>query len=264
MEGDFVVHLQHGIALYRGLTKLDTAQGAREVISIEFDDQVTLHVPLQESHLISRYVGLSKSRPQLGRIGSGRWERRGRPPSMRRSTSQPSCCGFTRRARRRPGTRFPTTTRGRRNSRPRSRSTERPRKIRLRAIAETKTDMERTRPMDRLICGDVGYGKTELAMRGAFKADAKGGRQVAVLVPTTVLAQQHLNTFRERMAGYPIAIEMISRFRSRAEQKKILAATTANQVDILIGTHRLLQRDVQFKDLGPRGHRRGATIRGQA
>src|SRR6185295_17497613 len=119
----------------------------------------------------------------------------------------------------------------------------------LRAITETKSDMERPRPMDRLICGDVGFGKTEVAIRAAFKA-VEGGRQVALLVPTTVLAQQHLNTFRERMAGYPIAVEMLSRFRSRAELKKILVATAAGQVDILIGTHRLLQRDVAFKKLG--------------
>ena len=109
--------------------------------------------------------------------------------------------------------------------------------------------MERTRPMDRLICGDVGFGKTEVAIRAAFKA-VQGGKQVSVLVPTTVLAQQHLNTFRERMAGYPIIVEMVSRFRSRQEQKKILTAVSAGQVDILIGTHRVLQKDVQFKELG--------------
>ncbi|HEY1107413.1 MAG TPA: DEAD/DEAH box helicase, partial [Opitutaceae bacterium] len=119
----------------------------------------------------------------------------------------------------------------------------------LKAIEDTKADMEKTRPMDRLICGDVGFGKTEVAIRAAFKA-VQGGRQVALLVPTTVLAQQHLNTFRERMAGYPIAIEMLSRFRSRSELQKITAATTAGQVDILIGTHRLLQKDLVFKDLG--------------
>src|SRR5204862_1365719 len=117
----------------------------------------------------------------------------------------------------------------------------------LRAIQETKVDMEKTRPMDRLICGDVGFGKTEVAIRAAFKS-VQGGRQVAMLVPTTVLAQQHLNTFRERMAGYPIAIEMLSRFHTRGELKKILMATAAGQVDILIGTHRLLQRDVVFKE----------------
>jgi transcription-repair coupling factor (superfamily II helicase) len=107
--------------------------------------------------------------------------------------------------------------------------------------------MEKTRPMDRLICGDVGFGKTEVAIRAAFKA-VQGGRQVAILVPTTVLAQQHLNTFRERMAGYPIAVEMVSRFRTRAEQNKILEAVSAGQVDILVGTHRVLQKDVKFKN----------------
>ncbi len=119
----------------------------------------------------------------------------------------------------------------------------------LRAIAETKSDLERGQPMDRLICGDVGFGKTEVAIRAAFKA-VQSGKQVAVLVPTTVLAQQHLNSFRERMAGYPIAIEMISRFRTPKEQKQILATSSAGQVDILIGTHRILQKDVVFKDLG--------------
>ena len=119
----------------------------------------------------------------------------------------------------------------------------------MRAIEETKRDMERTRPMDRLICGDVGFGKTEVALRAAFKA-VQAGKQVVVLVPTTVLAQQHFNTFRERMAGYPVSIEMLSRFRSRAEQRQILAAVSSGGVDILIGTHRLLQRDVVPRDLG--------------
>ena len=117
--------------------------------------------------------------------------------------------------------------------------------------------------MDRLICGDVGFGKTEVAIRAAFKA-VQAGKQVVVLVPTTVLAQQHLNTFRERMAGYPVSIEMLSRFRSQAEQRTILAAVAAGGVDILIGTHRLLQRDVVPKDLGLVDHRRGAALRREA
>src|SRR4029077_8436668 len=119
----------------------------------------------------------------------------------------------------------------------------------MRAIIETKGDMERPKPMDRLICGDVGFGKTEVAIRAAFKA-VMGGRQVAVMVPTTVLAQQHLNTFRERMAGYPVAVEMLSRFRTRKEQEGIVAALAAGKVDILIGTHRLVQADVKIRDLG--------------
>jgi transcription-repair coupling factor (superfamily II helicase) len=247
VEGDFVVHLQHGIALYRGLQKLDTAQGLREVISLEFDDQVTLHVPLQESHLISRYVGLSKTKPQLGRIGSGRWEKARQ--AAERSTMDLAAELLRIHAAReaQPGFAFPDDNTWQKEFEASFPFTETP--DQLRAIKETKADMERTRPMDRLICGDVGFGKTEVAIRAAFKA-VQGGRQVAVLVPTTVLAQQHLNTFRERMAGYPVAVEMVSRFRSKAEQKKIIAATAAGQVDILIGTHRLLQHDVQFKELG--------------
>ena len=247
VEGDFVVHLQHGIALYRGLTKLDTAQGIREVISLEFDDHVTLHVPLQESHLISRYVGLSKAKPQLGRIGSNRWEKARQ--SAERATMDLAAELLRIHASReaQPGQAFPPDNTWQKEFEASFPFTET--RDQLRAIHETKEDMEKTRPMDRLICGDVGFGKTEVAIRAAFKA-VQGGRQVAVLVPTTVLAQQHMNTFRERMASYPIAVEMLSRFRTRAELKKILAATTAGQVDILIGTHRLIQRDVVFKDLG--------------
>ncbi len=247
VEGDFVVHLQHGIAVYRGLARIDTAQGMREVISLEFDDRVTLHVPLQESHLISRYVGLSKTRPQLGRVGSGRWEKTRQ--SAERATLDLAAELLRIQAAReaQSGHAFPPDTSWQKefeSSFPHSETRDQ-----LKAIEETKADMEKTRPMDRLICGDVGFGKTEVALRAAFKA-VQGGRQVAVLVPTTVLAQQHLNTFRERMAGYPIAVEMISRFRTRAEIAKVVAATAAGQVDILVGTHRLLQRDVVFKDLG--------------
>jgi transcription-repair coupling factor (superfamily II helicase) len=247
VEGDFVVHLQHGIALYRGLTKIDTAQGLREVISVEFDDGVTLHVPLQESHLISRYVGLGRTKPQLGRIGSGRWEKARRAVEratvdlaaelLRIQASREAQAGFA----------FPADTDWQGEFEASFPFTETPGQAR--AIEETKRDMERTRPMDRLICGDVGFGKTEVALRAAFKA-VQAGKQVIVLVPTTVLAQQHLNTFRERMAGYPVVIEMLSRFRSGAEQRTILSAVSSGGVDILIGTHRLLQKDVAPKDLG--------------
>ena len=247
VEGDFVVHLQHGIALYRGLTKLDTAQGLREVISLEFDDHVTLHVPLQESHLISRYVGLGKTRPQLGRIGSGRWEKARQAAERATIDLAAELLRIHAEREAQPGHAFPPDNTWQKEFEGSFAFTET--RDQLRAITETKSDMERTRPMDRLICGDVGFGKTEVAIRAAFKA-VQGGRQVALLVPTTVLAQQHLNTFRERMAGYPIAVEMVSRFRSRAEQKKILTAVAAGQVDILIGTHRLLQADVKFRELG--------------
>jgi transcription-repair coupling factor (superfamily II helicase) len=247
VEGDFVVHLQHGIALFRGLTKLETAQGEREVISLEFDDGVTLHVPLQESHLISRYVGLGRTRPQLGRIGSGRWDKTRR--AAERATVDLAAEMLRLQALResQPGLAFPADTPWQREFEASFPFTETPGQAR--AIEETKGDMERARPMDRLICGEVGFGKTEVAVRAAFKA-VQAGKQVIILVPTTVLAQQHLNTFRERMAGYPVSVEMISRFRSKAEQREILAAAATGRIDILVGTHRLLQRDVTLKDLG--------------
>ena len=247
VEGDFVVHLQHGIALYRGLTRLETAQGTREVISLEFDDSVTLHVPLTESHLISRYVGLGRTRPQLGRIGTGRWEKARR--AVERATVDLAAELLRVQASReaQAGHAFPADTDWQREFEASFPFTETPGQ--LRAIEETKRDMERSRPMDRLICGDVGFGKTEVAVRAAFKA-VQAGKQVIVLVPTTVLAQQHLNTFRERTAGYPVNVEMLSRFRTQAEQRAILSSFGAGGVDILIGTHRLLQSDVVPKDLG--------------
>ncbi len=247
VEGDYIVHIQHGIALYRGLAKIDHAAGIREVISLEFDDGVTLHVPLQESHLISRYVGLSKTRPQLGRIGTNRWEKTRRAAEIATIDLAADLLRIQASREAQPGHAFSTDTTWQKEFEASFPYTET--RDQLCAIDETKADMERPRGMDRLICGDVGFGKTEVAIRAAFKA-AQDGRQVAVLVPTTVLAQQHLNTFRERMAGYPVVVEMVSRFRTRREQQKIIAATAAGQVDILIGTHRLLQKDIVFRNLG--------------
>ncbi|HEY8995690.1 MAG TPA: transcription-repair coupling factor, partial [Lacunisphaera sp.] len=247
VEGDFVVHLQHGIAQFRGLTKLETADGVREVISLEFDDKVTLHVPLQESHLISRYVGLSKARPQLGRVGSGRWEKARQAAERATLDLAAELLAIQAKREAQPGHAFAEDNVWQREFEAAFPFTETA--DQLKAIVAVKADMERTRPMDRLVCGDVGFGKTEVAIRAAFKA-VMGGRQVAVLVPTTVLAQQHLNSFRERMAGYPVGVEMLSRFRTRKEQDGILAALAEGKIDILIGTHRLVQDDVKFKELG--------------
>jgi transcription-repair coupling factor (superfamily II helicase) len=247
VEGDFVVHLQHGIALYRGITKLETAQGTREVISLEFDEGVTLHVPLQESHLLSRYVGLGKMKPKLGKIGSGRWEKARRAVEQATLDLAAELLRIQAAREAQAGFEFPEDTEWQREFEASFPFTETPGQ--LKAIEETKGDMERSRPMDRLICGDVGFGKTEVAIRAAFKA-VQSGKQVVVLVPTTVLAQQHLNTFRERMAGYPVVVEMLSRFRTASEQREILDAFGKGGVDILVGTHRLLQRDVVPRDLG--------------
>ncbi len=246
-EGDYVVHLQHGIAHYRGLTRIDTAQGMKEVISLEFDERVTLHVPLQESHLVSRYVGLGKARPQLGRIGTNRWEKTRQAAERATVDLAAELLRIQASREAQAGDPLPVDPPWQKDFEASFLYTETA--DQARAIRDTKADQERVRPMDRLICGDVGFGKTEVAIRAAFKA-AVCGRQVAILVPTTVLAQQHLNTFRERMAGYPVAVELLSRFRTRAEQARILEATADGRIDILIGTHRLLQRDVHFRNLG--------------
>ena len=247
VEGDHVVHLQHGIGIFRGLTHIESGGQTREVLSVEFADQITLHVPLQESHLLSRYVGLSKMKPTLAKLGSNRWEKTRQ--AAERATIDLAATLLEVQAKRdsQPGHAFGADTVWQQEFEGSFEFTETP--DQLRAIQDTKADLEKSRPTDRLICGDVGFGKTEVAIRAAFKA-VMGGKQVAVLVPTTVLAQQHFNTFRERMAGYPVVVEMLSRFRTRQEQARIIAGAAEGKIDIVIGTHRLLQRDLAFRDLG--------------
>ncbi len=247
VDGEFVVHLQHGIALYRGITTVDMQGQQREVLSLEFDEDVVLHIPLQESHLISRYVGISKTRPKLGRIGTNRWGKT--REAAERATLDLAAKLLELQAKRDSGGghAFAADSEWQREFEGSFPFKETP--DQLKAIVESKADMEKTVPMDRLICGDVGFGKTEVAIRTAFKS-VMDGKQVVILVPTTVLAQQHFLNFRDRMAGYPIVVELVSRFRKPAEIKKILQSTAAGKVDILIGTHRVLQKDVSFKDLG--------------
>lgn len=247
VDGEFVVHLQHGIAVYRGITKVDIGGQLREVLSLEFDDSIVLHVPLQESHLVSRYVGITKTRPKLGKLGSNRWAKT--REAAERATLDLAAQLLQIQAKRDTGEGFAfgPDTEWQREFESAFPYKETP--DQMKAIVETKADMELTRPMDRLVCGDVGYGKTEIAIRAAFKA-VLNGKQVAILVPTTVLAQQHFLNFSDRMASYPIVVELVSRFRRPAEIKKILQAAAQGKVDILIGTHRLIQKDVSFKDLG--------------
>ncbi|MCH6256757.1 transcription-repair coupling factor [Puniceicoccaceae bacterium K14] len=247
VDGEFIVHLQHGIGIYRGITKVNLQGQEREVLSIEFDEEVILHIPLQESHLISRYVGLSKVRPRLGNLSTNRWAKT--REAAEKSTLDLAAKLLEIQAKRdlRKGHPFEPDTQWQDEFEKSFPFTETP--DQMTAILDTKSDMEKTKPMDRLICGDVGFGKTEIAIRAAFKA-VMGGKQVAILVPTTVLAQQHFLNFRDRMASYPVVVELVSRLRKPAEIKKILQATKAGKVDILIGTHRIVSKDVSFKDLG--------------
>ena len=247
VEGDYLVHLQHGICRYQGLGPIEVQGKKKEVISLEFDDGITLHLPLSGSHLLTRYVGLAKLRPRLGRLGAKSWERTRREAEKATLDFAAQLLILQARRQTAKGHAFAPDTDWQRDFEGAFIHHETP--DQNTAIEQVKADMERPNPMDRLICGDVGFGKTEVALRAAFKT-VMDGKQVAILVPTTVLAQQHLNTFRERMSDYPLSVEMISRFRNRQQQQTILQQLKDGKIDIIIGTHRLLSMDVVFKDLG--------------
>jgi transcription-repair coupling factor (superfamily II helicase) len=261
-EGDLVVHLEHGVGRFLGLIKMPSVAGVsptagtaakretpggQEVLALEFADEAKLYVPLEQAYLVSRYVGVGKKSPPLSSLADSKWARAKK--SAASSIFDYAGKMLTLQAERETnrGHTFGADTKWQMEFEHSFPFRETP--DQMKAIIETKIDMERPRPMDRLICGDVGFGKTEVAIRAAFKAvmDAK---QVAVLAPTTVLAQQHFEVFRQRMLDYPVRIEMLSRFRSQGEQRKILELLRQGGVDIVIGTHRLISGDVVFKDLG--------------
>jgi transcription-repair coupling factor (superfamily II helicase) len=267
-EGDLVVHLQHGIGRYLGLKNLPAGGGLRghglstsnyepaigtECLVIEYatadsvDESPKLYVPVSEAHLVSKYIGVGKVSPPLNTLGGTRWAKAKEQTEkavrdvaaemLRIQAVRESQAGYA----------CKPDTQWQREFESAFIYEETPDQIT--AIAATKADQERAKPMDRLICGDVGFGKTEVAIRAAFKA-VMDGKQVAILVPTTVLAQQHFNNFRERMADYPIRVEVLSRYRTRGEQDRIIRDLAAGAVDIVIGTHRLVQDDIAFKELG--------------
>ena len=245
--GDFVVHVQHGIGRYEGLRELEFDGRVQEVLAVEYAEGARLYVPVDQCHLLSRYVGAGRRIPDLHRLGGGRWLRS--KAQAQRAVEDLAADLLRVQAVRqtRSGHAYPPDTPWQREFEAAFPYEETP--DQHEAIDEVKRDLESARPADRLICGDVGYGKTEVAMRAAFKV-VMDGRQAAVLVPTTVLAQQHFETFCERTADYPVRVEVLSRFRSRREQRRVVADLTRGAVDIVIGTHRLLQRDVRFHDLG--------------
>ena len=246
-DGDPLVHLQHGVCLFRGLSKLEMHGGFKEMITIEFAEQTTLHVPLNESHLLTRYVSLTKAKPKLNKIGAGAWEKTRKEAEIATLDYASELLSLHAKRSHHSGFAFPADHPWQSTFESAFPFTETP--DQLSAIEATKADMEANEPMDRLICGDVGFGKTEVALRAALKA-VLAGKQVALLTPTTVLCQQHFNTFRERMAPYPIIIDSVSRFRSAKQNREILASLAEGRVDIIVGTHRLLSKDVHFQDLG--------------
>jgi transcription-repair coupling factor (superfamily II helicase) len=264
-EGDLVVHVQHGVGRYLGLKVMPTRMASEdppsaiqnrqsdECLVLEYapgdpaQPTPKLYVPVSEAHLVSKYVGAGKARPPLNTLGGTRWARAKEQAERAVRDVAAELLSIQAARESQAGHSFAPDTAWQQEFESAFIYEETPDQIR--AIQQTKADMEQPRPMDRLICGDVGFGKTEVAIRAAFKAVMEG-RQVAVLVPTTVLAQQHFNTFRERMADYPVRIELLSRFRTRRQQQQVVRDLAAGGVDIVIGTHRLLQDDIVLKDLG--------------
>jgi transcription-repair coupling factor (superfamily II helicase) len=242
-EGDFVVHLEHGIGRFWGLQSI----GKDEVLSIEFADEAKVYVPLEQAYLVSRYVGVGKKSPPLSSLGDAKWARAKKNAAASIFDYADKMLALQAERQTHPGHAFAPDSKWQTEFEHSFPFRETP--DQLKAIIDTKIDMERSQPMDRLICGDVGFGKTEVAIRAAFKA-VMDGKQVVVLAPTTILAQQHFEVFRQRMLDYPVRIEMLSRFRSQSEQKKVLQLLREGGVDIVIGTHRLISGDVTFKDLG--------------
>jgi len=246
--GDYVVHVDHGVGIYQGLRQLSVSGSSRDFMLLTYQDDAKLYVPLERLDLVEKYRSSGEGvKPVLDRLGGTSWERtKKRVKRALRDMAEELLHLY---AERKMGGGTPTSpdTPWQEEFEEAFEFEETP--DQLKALADIKKDLESPEPMDRLLCGDVGYGKTELAMRAAFKV-VQDGRQVAVLAPTTVLAFQHYTTFRQRLAAFPMRVEMLSRFRLPAEQKKIVAEAEAGKVDVLIGTHRLLSKDVRFRDLG--------------
>ena len=246
-EGDLVVHLTHGIGRYRGMQLMTVEDQAEEHMALEFRDGVRIFVPVSLIHLVQKYVGPTKVAPELSKIGGTSWAKKKQQVAGAVADLAADMIQLQAARAAKPGMSCPPDSQFMKEFDAAFPYTETP--DQAVAIRDVKADMELPRPMDRLICGDVGFGKTEVAMRAAFKA-IDAGRQVAILVPTTVLAEQHYRTFSERMAEFPVRVDVISRFRTKGEQKKILKALEDGELDIVVGTHRLVQKDVKFKDLG--------------
>ncbi|MGE4282586.1 MAG: transcription-repair coupling factor [Clostridia bacterium] len=245
--GDYVVHQNHGIGQYIGIEKLIVEDAAKDYLKIKYQAEAFLYVPASQLDLIQKYVGAYGKSPRLNKLGGSDWAK---AKSKVKNSVQELAKGLLELYAARQsitGYAFSADTPWQRQFEDTFHYEETP--DQLRCIEEVKSDMEQAKPMDRLLCGDVGYGKTEVAIRSAFKA-VMDEKQVAYLVPTTVLAQQHYSNFIQRMKDFPVKVEMLSRFRNASEQKQIIKQLQTGEVDIVIGTHRILQKDLQFKNLG--------------
>ncbi len=246
-KGDYVVHEEYGIGVFRNVEKITAYGKIQECLKIEYQDGDLLFVPLEKMDQIQKYSSSDGAVPALSKLGSPNWEKLKKRTKKKMKEIAADLIKLYATRKTRPGYSFSEDTVWQKELEASFRFEETV--DQMGAIADVKKDMEQPRPMDRLICGDVGYGKTEVAVRAAFKA-INEGKQVAVLVPTTILAQQHFDTFSERLARFPVSIELLSRFKSPRQQKETLEKVSDGEVDLIIGTHRLLSKDVRFKDLG--------------
>ncbi len=245
--GDFVVHIDHGIGKYRGLKHMKVAEVEGDFLDLEYAGEARMYVPVERINLVQRYVGGDGAEPKLARLGSGSWEKVKRRTKQAVLSMAAELLEIYAAREVMEGHAFPHPGGDYHDFADRFEFEETP--DQLAAIDDVVRDMTRAKPMDRLICGDAGFGKTEVALRAAFVA-VMDGRQVAVLVPTTILAEQHFDTFSARFKEHPVRVEMVSRFRNPRENKAVLADVARGTVDIVVGTHRLLQSDVEFKHLG--------------
>ncbi len=246
-EGQYVVHLDHGIGIYRGMTELTAGGHRKDYLLIEYQDSDRLYVPIENLHLVQKYVAGEKHTPKLDKLGSQLWRRTKRRVKEEVEDIAQELIHIYAERQVKEGHAFSPEDELYREMESRFEYEETDGQ--LAAIEDVLRDLKGPKPMDRLVCGDVGFGKTEVAMRAAFKV-VMDNKQVLVLVPTTILAQQHLKNFRDRFRDYPIIVEMLSRFKGRKEQQAILEGLGKGSVDIVIGTHRLLQKDLQVRDLG--------------
>jgi len=246
-KGDYVVHISYGIGKFLGVRTMTKGEATSEYLSIEYADKVTIHVPASNISLVHKYIGSLPKRPKLSKIGTKKWENQKQRAAKGVAELAADMLQIQAKREKLGGFAFGTDTLWQKEFEESFIYQETP--DQLTVAGEIKNDMITARPMDRLLCGDVGYGKTELAMRAAFKA-VEGGKQVAVLVPTTILCVQHSRTFAQRFADFPITIETLNRFKTAKEIADVISRTKAGRVDILIGTHRLLSDDVGFKDPG--------------
>ena len=258
-QGSFVVHVEHGIGRYLGLTRLDVNGQVTDVLQLAYHGDDKLYVPVDQLSLIQRYSSEEGRTPALSRLGGTAWVKT--KDKAKRAIQEIAGELVRTYALRKahPGYAFGPDTPWQRELEGSFPFEETPDQIK--AMDEVRADMEAATPMDRLICGDVGYGKTEVAVRAAFKA-VMSGRQVGMLVPTTILAEQHWTTFRERFAEFPVKVEMLSRFRTPKERADVLDKLAAGQIDMVIGTHALLGKRTRFKNLGSDHRGRGAAVRG--